>query len=233
MQSRYPKPLLVILTISLIGLLNGCHTDEPILWQIDSLTEIGGHPVTVSGNPQLVDTELGTAVQFDGEEDLLLVDHNPIGGAKEFTVEVLFKQAPSYPYNTTPRFIHIQDPEDQAHKRLMIELRVNAQNMCYMDAYLNTDLGGIPLMDSTLLHHTNKWQHIAVTYQDSVLSTYFNGKKELNGKIGYHQTVINPKGKVSIGGRMNHKHYFQGQIKALKVSKRALEPAEFMRAQDF
>ncbi len=59
---------------------------------------------------------------------MLLVDNNPTGEAKAFTVEVVFKPDSSHPENTAPRFIHIQDPDDKNNKRLMIELRINEKN---------------------------------------------------------------------------------------------------------
>ncbi len=80
-------------------------------WKIDNLELIGGHKVSVIGDPEVLITDMGKAVKFDGDGDLLLVDFNPIGDAAAFTVEVVFKPNASYPENIAPRFIHIQDPE--------------------------------------------------------------------------------------------------------------------------
>ena len=60
------------------------------LWDISNLEKIGGHSVSAFGNPVIVPTELGDAVEFDGEEDQLLVDFNPLMDATEFTVELIF-----------------------------------------------------------------------------------------------------------------------------------------------
>ena len=67
----------------------------------------------MAGNPEVVETDIGTAVKFDGDGDMLLVGFNPIGEAKSFTVEVVFKPNASYPENIAPRIIHIQDPDDR------------------------------------------------------------------------------------------------------------------------
>lgn len=207
--------------------LTGCGTGKSEYWEFDNLARIGGHEVTVFGNPELVDTESGKAIQFDGIEDMLLVDHNPLGDANEFTVEVVFKPDACYPENVAPRFIHIQDPNDPDAKRLMIELRLNEKNECYLDSYLQTDKDKLALIDSTLVHPTEKWIHAAVTYKNKVLTTYIDGKKQLSGDVDYADRFINPTGKTAIGGRMNHEQFFRGMVRTLKITKEALPPEKF------
>ena len=56
-----------------------------------------------------------------------------------------------------------------------------------------------------------------------------NGKKELSGEVNFRDTLINPVGKVSLGGRMNHMNWFRGEIKTLKVTHRAMDPEEFLK----
>jgi len=220
-----------ILSIIAVGafIVSACSVEKSETWDIDNLKEIGGHSVTVNGDPEVVDTEIGKAVKFDGDGDMLLVDFNPIGEARTFTVEVVFRPNPSYPENIAPRFIHIQDPDDEDNKRLMIELRINEENQCYLDGFLRSDTGSLVLIDENLVHPTDRWLHAAVTFEDGVMTTYFSGKKELSGTLGYAQTIINPVGKVAIGGRMNHVAWFNGYIKTLKVSHTALDPQDFIQ----
>jgi hypothetical protein len=218
--------------IVLFILSQGCNTTKTEYWEIDNLEKIGGYTVSVVGNPEIVETELGKAVKFDGDGDLLLVDNNPLGNTTEFTVEVIFKPEACYPENTAPRFIHFQDPNDPREKRLMIELRINEQNQCYLDGYLKTDTGSLVLIDETLVHPTNKWLHAAVTYQNNCLTTYINGQKQLSGEVGYKAAFINPEGKVAIGGRMNKVSWYNGLVKTVKVTDKALDPAGFMAIND-
>ncbi|MCY1721960.1 LamG domain-containing protein [Prolixibacteraceae bacterium Z1-6] len=213
-------------------LFQGCDTTKTEYWVIDNLEKIGGYNVSVVGNPEIVETELGKAVKFDGDGDLLLVDSNPLGNTKEFTVEVIFKPAACYPENTAPRFIHFQDPNDLREKRLMIELRINEQNQCYLDGYLKTDTSSLVLIDETLVHPTNEWLHAAVTYQNNCLTTYINGQKQLSGEVGYKAAFINPEGKVAIGGRMNKVSWYNGLVKTVKVTDKALDPEGFMAIND-
>jgi hypothetical protein len=202
------------------------------IWDIASLDTIGGHGVTVFGDPQVVPSDIGKAVQFDGVEDQLLVDFNPLKDATEFTVELVFNPDACYPDNTAPRFVHIQDPDDPEGKRVMMELRINENNQCYLDGYVKTDREGLTLIDEFLVHPTEKWHHAALTYKDSVLTTWFNGEKELNGILKYTSTIVNDTGKTSLGARMNKVTHYSGLMKTLKVTHACLEPEDFIFIHD-
>jgi len=65
-----------------------------------------------------------------------------------------------------------------------------------------------------------------------VMTTYMNGIMQLCGHITYADTIINPSGKVAIGGRMNHVSWFNGYIKTLKVTHASLDPADFIQMPD-
>ena len=188
------------------------------LWDISNLESIGGHAVAISGDPQVVSTEIGDAVEFDGDGDRLLVDFNPIMDAREFTVELVFKPKACYPDNVAPRFVHIQDPDDPDAKRVMIELRVDENNKCYMDGFIKTDVDDLALIDETLVHYTDMWQHVAITYMDSTFTTYFNGIEELSGTLHYDSAIVSTIGKTSLGARMNEVAFYAGLMKTLKVS---------------
>ena len=199
------------------------------IWELKSLRRIGGHKVEVFGNPEVVKTERGKAVEFDGIDDRLLVDFNPIGDAKEFTVEVIFKAYPAYEISNQPRFVHIQDPNDTLEKRVMVELRLTQSNEWYLDGYMLTDAGERTLQNRKLTHPIGDWYHAALTYKDNTFTTYVNGVQEVSGTISFNKVLINKTGKVSLGGRMNEINYYCGLIKTLKVTHRALDPKDFMR----
>ena len=208
--------------------ITSCGPVDGQVWEINNLEQIGGHAVAVIGNPAVVETPQGKAIRFDGDGDQIVVDHNPLGGTTSFTVEVVFQPDACYPENRDPRFIHIQDPGDPQAKRLMIELRLNDQNQCYLDAFLKTDTADLALIDENLTHPTETWLHAAVTYENGVLTTYMNGVKELSGAVGFEESYINPTGKVAIGGRMDQRNWYRGLVKTLKVTPRVLTPVEFI-----
>lgn len=198
------------------------------VWELNSLKKIGGHSVQVSGNPQVVNTEFGKAIEFNGIDDKLLVDNNPIADAKEFTLEVVFKPEPADEINEAPRFIHLQDPNDPSEKRVLIELRVTPANVWYLDGFMQTDAGEKTLVNKKLTHPLGGWNHAAVTYKDNTFKTFVNGVQELSGTVTYTEKLINKTGKTSIGGRMDNRNYYIGLIKTLKITRRALEPKDFI-----
>ncbi|MGW8314797.1 MAG: LamG-like jellyroll fold domain-containing protein [Bacteroidales bacterium] len=202
------------------------------LWEFSNLQEIGGHGVSTFGDPVVVSTGLGDAVEFDGVDDQLIVHFNPLMDTKEFTVELIFWPAASYPAHTEPRFVHIQDPDDPDAKRVMMELRINEQNQCYLDGFMKTDMENLTLIDETLVHPTEVWHHAAITYKDSTFTTYFNGVKELSGTCRFSEQLVNPEGLTSLGARMNQVAQFSGKIRTLKVTHACLDPTQFLSIQD-
>lgn len=201
-------------------------------WHLDNLKEISGHKVTFTGSPVVVQTDFGAAMQFNGVKDKILVDSNPIGDVKEFTVEMVFKPDAAFSSNSDPRFLHIQDPNDPLEKRVMMELRIDAKNQCYLDGYIKTDKANLTLIDATLTHPTGVWHHAAITYANDTLTTWFNGKKELSGRVLFGQAILNTGGKTSLGARMNDRNYYKGLIKAIKVTRKAIAPDQFFYLKD-
>ena len=98
------KPvLLMLMSLS----LSTSHAQvDTIVWLVDTLSQIGGHDVEIIGDPMVIETEIGYAIEFDGIDDGLIVANNPVAGATAFTVEIIFK-----PYSgggVEQRFLHIQ-----------------------------------------------------------------------------------------------------------------------------
>jgi hypothetical protein len=219
-----------------------CFGADPVtpyseVWELNSLKKINGHDVKVFGNPEVVKTETGKAIRFDGIDDRLLVNNNPLGDAKEFTIEVIFKPDSAYNISRQPRFIHFQDEADtlsgwNAARRIMMELRLTPENKWYLDGFLLTDAGERTLANKNLIHSTGQWCHAALTYKDNTFKTYVNGVEETGGSVMFTEKILNPAGKVSIGGRMNRLNYYCGLIKTLKITRKALMPQQFIKIID-
>lgn len=223
------KVFLIYLCSLFLSACAAVNTSTPpaILWELNSLNMIGGHPVTIMGDPQLVKTSLGTAVHFDGDGDRLLVDANPLGDATEFTIEIIFNPADAYPNNLEPRFFHIQSP-DNPDRRLTIELRLNDKKQWYLDAYIKSEKSQLTLIDPTKVHSIGEWAHAAITYKNREFTSFVNGKKELVGQVDY--LPISPSAKTSIGARMNQVHWFKGDILQVRISPGVLLPEDFLNA---
>lgn len=204
------------------------------LWEFNSLKKLGGHPVEVFGNPKVIETEIGKAIQFDGINDRLLVDYNPLGEAKEFTIEVIFKPDSAYNVSRQPRMIHFQDLSDtlsgwNSARRVLMELRLTPENKWYLDGFMLTDAGEKTLVNKNLTHPTCQWINAALTYKDNTFKTWVNGVEETNGDVTFTQNILNKIGKVSVGGRMNKLYYYCGLIKELKITLKALDPSDFIK----
>lgn len=200
-----------------------------LVWNINSVSEIGGAPVTVMGNPHVVSTEqsgaIKNAVSFDGNGDRLLVDANPLGDAKEFTIEIIFNPADAYPNNVEPRFFHIESP-DNPNRRITIELRLNDKKQWYLDAYIKSEKSQFTLIDPTKVHPIGQWAHAAITYRNREFVSYVNGVQELIGQVDYLPMASNAK--TSLGARMNQVHWFNGEIAWVRISKTVLAPTQFL-----
>src|SRR5438445_4913800 len=64
---------------------------EQTLWKFNNLSRIGGMTPKVEGAPQLEDSPVGEAVQFNGTDTGLFFSGRPLVGAKQFTSEAIFR----------------------------------------------------------------------------------------------------------------------------------------------
>lgn len=225
--------------------LGGCAQEQSVkqqLWKFDSLDSVSGLPakppgnrqppanLQVLGNPQVIESAYGKAVAFDGDGDRLLVPNNPLDGATEFTIEIIFKPADVFPDNWEPRFFHIEAP-DNPNRRVTIELRLNDQKQWYLDTYIKSELSQSVLIDDSLVHPVEQWAHAAITYKDRQFAAYVNGKKELESDVDYLPIAVD--GLTSIGARMNQVHWFNGAILAARITHKKIAPEEFLQLKDF
>src|SRR3954468_18305465 len=123
-------------SIALAVLLAGVATAQASpqrVWKFDNLSRIGGLTPKVEGTPQLVDSPIGKAVQFNGTDAALFFEDRPLAGAKTFTIEGIFRPEGG---EFEQRWLHVVEPDpvtgqDAAPKgtsdpnpRFMFEVRV-------------------------------------------------------------------------------------------------------------
>lgn len=193
------------------------------VWNFDRLDSIGGHAATILGRPRLIDTPLGKAVEFNGVDDALFIDSHPLAGAATFTWEVIFR--PDRDGRPEQRFLHFQ--ENGTENRLLFETRLLG-GQWYLDSYAQSSSGRQTLADRTKLHSTGAWHHAALAYDGKELRNYVDG--ELEGRAEVKLTPQGP-GRASAGVRLNKIDYFKGAILTTRMTRRALEPEEFLRIQ--
>lgn len=213
---------------ALIGLFAGvCHcslfAQAPVRWEINSLTEIGGNSTTLFGAPVLITTGADKAIEFDGKDDGIIVNGNPLKQAVEFTVEVIFK--PYSEGNFEQRFVHM---EQDNGNRILIELRSVPGKKWYLDTFIKSGTSSKTLVDTAKTHPSDKWYHAALVYKNGVMTHFVNGVEELTGAVTYIPVVS---GKTSVGMRLNNIHFYKGAVKTVKVSHKALLPSDFITAE--
>jgi hypothetical protein len=192
---------------------------NPVTWTFDSLERVGRHAVKVLGDPKVIDTPHGKAVEFDGDGDALFFDVHPLAGAESFTWEVIFR--PDGDGAREQRFFHLQ--ENGSQTRLLFETRVLAGGW-YLDAFANSG-GSKALMVPEKLHPADRWYHIAQVYDGREYRSYVNGELQMAAPL---KLKPQGEGRTSAGVRINLVDYFKGAMRQARFSRRALQPAEFL-----
>lgn len=195
---------------------------------LDNLNEINGHPVQSFGNPEVVETEIGPGIEFDGTDDGIYILTNPIGDANYFTIETIVKPKDVFPANDAPRYFHIEDGDD-GNRRITMELRLNDKHEWYFDGFLKASGSeSIGLMDETLTHPIDSWEHMAITYNNGIFRTFVNYEKELENNWGPKFLPLGANTKMSVGMRMNKVNHFNGIFQRIRITHAVLETSDFM-----
>lgn len=194
-----------------------------IEWAIDSVTTIGGHPVRVVGEPRVVDTPHGRAVEFDGQGDGLFLEVNPLAGLGRFTVEVVFEPAPDG--GEEQRFVHFEEPD--TGNRALIELRLLPGALWCLDTFLRHGEASLTLIDRAKAHPSGGWHAAALTFDGQTMTHWVNGVRELQGPVAFQPLRA---GRTSIGVRQNLVSWFKGRIRLIRITPDALAPGELLKA---
>jgi putative heme-binding domain-containing protein len=199
---------------------------EAAVWTFDRLDGIGGHKTTVLGEPRIIDSPLGKAVEFDGIDDALFVNHHPLAGATSFTWEAIFRPDGG---QAQQRWFHLseQDPVtgDDTENRMLFEIRVVGDEW-YLDSYHQSGAANKALMNREARHKLGAWYHVASVYDGREFSNYVDGVRE--GAAELHLEPHGP-GHASVGVRINRTFFFKGAVRLARFTRRALAPAEFLR----
>lgn len=191
----------------------------PEVWTFDRLDRLGAHATTVLGNPRVVETPLGRAVEFDGIDDALFVDVHPLAGAKTFTWEAVFRPDGGH---REQRWFHLQ--EAGSDNRMLFEIRVVGDRW-FLDSFNFSTTGTATLMNKDSLHPVGAWYHVAAVYDGHVFRNYVNGVQQGSAEV---QLSPQGRGRSSIGVRINLVDYFKGAIHSARFTRRALSPAAFL-----
>ncbi len=204
------------------------------VWTFDNLSRIGGIPVKVEGNPQLVQSPVGAAVRFNGKDDALFFSDRPLVGAKAFTIEAIFRPDGG---DFEQRWMHIVETDPMTgldalpagtsdpNPRFMFEVRVKDDSW-YLDAFVNSKAGSKALIFPEKLHPIGPWYAVAQTYDGKTYRMYVNGV--LEGQADVPFTPHGP-GHVMVGVRINHVNWFKGAVAQARFTDTALSPDQLLK----
>lgn len=166
--------------------------------------------VSVLGSPALTSDSGGEALSFDGVDDGLLADCNPLCGAKAFAVEMLIAPAAGGP--AEQRFIHF---EDDAGRRMLIELRMVGSDQWTLDTFLREDdANRRTLIDTTKTHPAGRWHWVALRYDGTTMQHFVDGVLEAEGPVAMQPFST---GHASVGVRLNHAYWYKGLIREIRI----------------
>jgi len=194
-------------------------SSKAIEWKFSELIRSKNVGICIDGDPQLIDCKFGKAILFNGSTDGLFLNQMPLKGLEQFTIEAIIK--PDSGGKFEQRFFHCGEIRGD---RVLLELR-SIQTNWYLDAFIKSGDQQKTLIDSTKLHPLNQWFHIAFVNDHGKLTTFINGKWELESLIDLVPLLG---GATSIGVRQNEQSWFKGAIYKIRISPMALNPADFL-----
>jgi hypothetical protein len=202
---------------------------ESKVWTFDRLDRIGGQATTILGEPRVVETPYGKAIEFDGVDDAIFLDVHPLAGAESFTWEVVFR--PDSNGSPEQRFFHLQERDaktgDDTQTRMLFETRLTG-GQWFLDSFVLSGNASKALMNRQRLHPLDEWYHVAMVYDGTEFRNYVDGQQEGGASL---RLTPQAAGHTSIGVRINRKDYFKGAVRLARFTPRALKPEEFLNAR--
>ena len=216
---------------------SGAWAQSQTLWKFNNLSKIGGQTPKVEGAPQLVDSPVGKAVQFNGKDTALFFSSRPLVGAKAFTIEAIFRPEGGA---FEQRWMHIAETDPKTgmdanpggtsdpNPRFMFEVRVK-DGQWYMDTFVNSAAGSKALIDPNKLHPINQWYTVAQSYDGKTYRSYVNGVLEGEADVAF---TPHGAGHMMVGVRINHVNWFTGSVAEARFTDHALKPDEFLKVPE-
>jgi hypothetical protein len=210
---------------------------DSVVWIVDNLKALGGHPVTkVVGNPAVIDTPGGKAVQFNGA-DALFVGNQPIAGLPKWTAEVIFR--PDAAGGAAQRWFHMQAG---GADRVLFELR-QVGNDWFLVSFVQSGNATARAFAVDFPHPLGAFYHVAIVVDGVSMKHFVNGVYENAGpcpgaegcKTTEKLTAPYPlaykpigEGGTSLGCRYTQEAFLHGTIRLARFTPRALTPTEFL-----
>jgi len=188
-------------------------------WILAHLLREKSSAIEINGKPQIINSPYGEAVSFNGINDAFLLNEMPLNSLQEFTVEMIFKPEINAPFEQ--RILHIGEIKKD---RMLLEIRAVDSNW-YFDAFAVSGTNKKTLVEEKLIHPLGQWHHVAFVITSKSLTTYVNGKQELQEEFSFLPIGT---GQTSIGVRLNKVSWFRGAIYKIRITPKQIKPNGFM-----
>jgi len=220
------SPLILMFAASFSSAQSSGAPKEQV-WRFDNIENIGGHATHVLGHPQVIDSEYGKAVHFNGVDDGIFVDEHPLAGTSTYTWEVIFRPDADGP--EAQRFFHLQEQDpatgQDTNNRMLFEIRIVNGQWC-LDSFASSGSENRTLLNCKMLYPLGKWYRVTAVCDGKTLRNYVNG--ELQGE-GPFELKPHLAGHTSIGVRINRVFWFKGSVLMAHMTPRVLTPDEFLK----
>ena len=194
---------------------------QSIVWELDNLEALDGCALEASGQPVVIDCPYGKAIEFDGKQDAVFIDSNPLAGLRSFTAEVIFR--PDAGGLAEQRFFHLGEADGN---RVRFETRLTGDGHWYLDTFISSGTSTCALLNESILHPVGEWYHLALTCDGREEANFVNGIKEASGAIDFASMEG---GRTALGVRLNRVCWFKGAIGRIRFTPEVLVPEEFMQ----
>ena len=194
---------------------------QSIVWELDNLEALDGCALEASGQPVVIDCPYGKAIEFDGKQDAVFIDSNPLAGLRSFTAEVIFR--PDAGGLAEQRFFHLGEADGN---RVLFETRLTGDGHWYLDTFISSGTSTCALLNEGILHPVGEWYHLALTCDGREEANFVNGVKEASGAIDFASMEG---GRTALGVRLNRVCWFKGAIGRIRFTPEVLVPEEFMQ----
>lgn len=211
--------LLLLICVAIPAIGQNLETKNTTEWVLADLYKQKSSSLEINGEPLLVNSPYGEAVYFDGIDDAIFLNEMPLKSLPEFTVEMIFKPALDAPFEQ--RVLHIGESKQD---RMLLEIRAVNTNW-YFDGYACSGTNKKALIDEKLIHPSDQWYHVAFVVTPKNLTTYVNGKKELQEDFPFLPIQT---GQTSFGVRLNKVSWFKGSIYKIKITPKQIDPKNFI-----
>jgi hypothetical protein len=197
------------------------------IWRFDNIDSIGGHATHVLGHPQVIDSEYGKAVQFNGVDDGIFIDEHPLAGASTYTWEVIFRPDADGP--EAQRFFHLQEQDpatgQDTNNRMLFEIRIVDGQWC-LDSFASSGAQNRTLLNCKALHPLGKWYRVTAVYDGKTFRNYVGDELQGEGPL---ELTPHKAGHTSIGVRINKIYWFKGAVLMARMTPHVLTPEEFLK----